>query len=92
MTAWVRCLGDLDEHAVSTSLTLLSYSHAANAMVLAGHEFRDLRAALDWQWLQSLGDPPEHALGASSKSPLLCHRSLLGACFAITTVHNAMQR
>lgn len=46
---------DLDDHAVSTTLTQLSYRHATNAMVLAGHEFRDLRAALDWKWLQSLG-------------------------------------
>lgn len=45
----------MDEHAVSATMPFLSYHHANNAMTLAGHEFRDLRAPLDWQWLQSLG-------------------------------------
>ena len=48
--------GGLDEHALSTTVGMLSYSHVANALHLAAHEFADLRAPTDFPFLESLGE------------------------------------
>lgn len=41
---------------MDTTVAMLSYSHVANALHLAGHEFRDLNAPTDWPFLESLGE------------------------------------
>ena len=47
--------GGLERHAIDTTVAMLSYSHVANALHLADHEFRDLNLPTDWPFLESLG-------------------------------------
>jgi len=63
---------DLDTHAVEKTLGMLSYRHGRNALVLAGHEFRDLRPSPDWPWLQSLAEGWADGQG---KHPLISQQS-----------------
>ena len=46
-----------DEHAVETTLRMISYTHMANTLYLGHHEFIDLRAPTNWAFLESLGEP-----------------------------------
>lgn len=67
LTWWEGPAADLDQHAAQQTAELLSYWHVRNSLVLAGHEFRDLRPPPDWAWLQSL-----QSLGAGARPAPPC--------------------
>ena len=59
---------EMDEHAITTTLGMLSFVTVKSGFVLGQHEFRDLAAPADWAQLQRLGEL-EVMQAASSQPP-----------------------
>eukprot|EP00891_Asterochloris_glomerata_P000518 jgi/Astpho2/518/Aster-x0937 len=49
------CGHEMDEHAITTTLGMLSFVTVRSGFVLGQHEFRDLAAPADWAQLHRLG-------------------------------------
>ncbi len=59
---------EMDEHAITTTLGMLSFVTVRSGFVLGQHEFRDLAAPADWAQLHRLGKL--RMLQAASSHPL----------------------